>query len=360
MSHPVPHDPNRRPVVVITGSSGLIGAKLVERFVASHEVVGLDVTPPTEAPREGFQFVSVDLTQDEDVERVAHEVVRRVGADVASLIHLAAYYDFSGEPSDMYQKLTVEGTRRLLRSFRSAADLQQFVFSSTLLVMKPVEDEGERLTEDSPTLAKWDYPQSKLDAEAVIHEERGNVPSVSLRMAGVYDDTGNSLPIAQHIHRIWEKKLESVLFPGDVTHGQPYVHLEDLVEAFARVVARRRDLGEEEVFLIAEPSVLSYEELQDRLGRLIHGEEWPTLRIPGAVAKMGAWIKERLPGNEEFIKPWMIELADDHYPVDIAKAQTRLGWEPRHSLGETLPKIVDSLRQSPEEWFERHGIDTKV
>jgi len=30
--------------------------------------------------------------------------------------------------------------------------------------------------------------------------------------------------------------------------------------------------------LIAELDVLSYAELQDRLGELIHGQEWPTIR----------------------------------------------------------------------------------
>jgi hypothetical protein len=43
------------------------------------------------------------------------------------------------------------------------------------------------------------------------------------------------------------------------------------------------------VFLLAEPDVMSYEELQDQLGRLIHGREWPTIRIPKPVDKAGAW-----------------------------------------------------------------------
>ncbi len=37
------------------------------------------------------------------------------GNRIAAVVHLAAYYDFAGKPSPLYQKITVEGTERLLR-----------------------------------------------------------------------------------------------------------------------------------------------------------------------------------------------------------------------------------------------------
>ncbi len=43
-------------------------------------------------------------------------VAETFGGRVASVIHLAAYFDFSGEASSKYQEVTVEGTRRLLRA----------------------------------------------------------------------------------------------------------------------------------------------------------------------------------------------------------------------------------------------------
>ncbi len=49
-----------------------------------------------------------------------------------------------------------------------------------------------------------------------------------------------------------------------------------------------------EVFLVAEPDVMSYEELQDRIGKLLHGSEWPTIRIPKSTAKgrdAGKWMR---------------------------------------------------------------------
>jgi UDP-glucose 4-epimerase len=64
-------------------------------------------------------------------------VRRDFGDQIASVIHLAAYYDFAGEPSPLYDEVTVRGTERLLRLLRDF-QVGQFVFSSTMLVHSAV------------------------------------------------------------------------------------------------------------------------------------------------------------------------------------------------------------------------------
>jgi hypothetical protein len=45
------------------------------------------------------------------VSKRASARTRRLGGQrIASVIHLAAYYDFSGEPSRPYEQITVRGT----------------------------------------------------------------------------------------------------------------------------------------------------------------------------------------------------------------------------------------------------------
>ncbi|HJS07876.1 MAG TPA: NAD(P)-dependent oxidoreductase, partial [Pirellulales bacterium] len=212
--------------------------------------------------------------------------------------------------------------------------------------------------EDSPVEATWDYPESKIKAEEVIRQEHREIPVVVLRIAGVYDEDCHSIPIAQQISRIYEKTLESYFFPGDASHGQAFVHLDDLVDCFRKCIERRRQLGAHELMLIAEPDVMSYAELQDRLGELLHGKEWPTIRIPKVAAKAGAWVQEKMAGEgeETFIKPWMIDLADAHYPVQIERARQRLGWDPKRRLRDTLDEMVRRLKRDPKGWYERNGL----
>lgn len=343
---------DERPFVAVTGSAGFIGSRLVDALLPDYRVVGLDVRRPAQLPP-GSDFVPCDLSDRVAAEVALAELERKTGGRLASVVHLAAWYDFTGADSPLYRDLTVGGTERLLRGLKRF-HVEQFVFSSSLLVLKPSET-GEPLTEDSPVEGTWPYPRSKLEAEALIEEERGDIPVVVLRIAGVYTDDCQSIPIAQHIARIHRKDLESYLFPGDKTHAQAFVHLDDAVACIRRVVDRRASLGRDERFLVAEPDPMSRGELQEAIGELLHGKEWPTLRIPKVVAKAGAWVEGKV--GETFIKPWMVDLADADYPVDIAHARNRLGWEPRRHLRTTLPEMIARLKRDPEAWYRRHKLE---
>ncbi|MBI3117635.1 MAG: NAD(P)-dependent oxidoreductase [Candidatus Hydrogenedentes bacterium] len=348
--------PTPKPNVLITGSTGLIGTRLQQALKDYYRLIGLDVTPPKK-PVPGVDFISCDLTDDANVKHALHEVKTLTEGRLASVAHLAAYYDFAGDPSPLYEQLTVQGTRRLVRGLQDIEmEVEQLVFSSSLLVMQPAEEEQGPITEVSPTSAAWAYPESKLRAEEALRDERDGIPVVILRIAGVYDEEGHSLPLGQQIKRIHEKSIESFLFPGDKSHGQPFVHLDDLVDCFHKVITRRQALQPFELFLVAEPDIMSYEELQEELGRLIHGHEWPAIRIPKSVAKAGAAARKKLSKEEQFIKPWMIDLADAHYPVDIQRAHERLGWNPHHRLRGTLGAIVENLTRDPERWYKQNGL----
>jgi nucleoside-diphosphate-sugar epimerase len=149
-----------RPVVVVTGSAGYVGTALLHALASSCRVVGLDRAAPQGQPPEGTGFIECDLTSDESVHSALETLRERHGDWMASCVHLAAHYDFSGEPSPLYRTLTIDGTRRLLNGLQGFT-VEQFVFSSTHIVMKPA-DEGEVITEQSPIEPAWDYPRSKL------------------------------------------------------------------------------------------------------------------------------------------------------------------------------------------------------
>jgi nucleoside-diphosphate-sugar epimerase len=344
--------------LIVTGSSGLIGSSFVDRVGESYREIGLDRAGPPHPPPGTEHVIACDISSADSV-RAALDEVRRLGhTRIASVIHLAAYYDFSGEPSPLYEKVTVRGTERLLLGLRDF-EVEQFIFSSTMLVHAPCEP-GQRIHEAWPLEPKWDYPKSKVETEQLILRERGDVPVVLLRIAGVYDDQCHSIPIAHQIQRIHERHFVARVFPGDVARGQAFVHLEDLLEALVLAVERRKELPQVTTLLIGEPETPSYDELQRAISYQLHGEEWKTHRIPKSLAKFGAWLQDALPGPGPFIKPWMIDLADDHYALDISRARTVLGWAPRHSLRETLPKMIHALEAEPLGWYKENGLKAKT
>ncbi|HZS18713.1 MAG TPA: NAD(P)-dependent oxidoreductase [Candidatus Udaeobacter sp.] len=338
----------QKPVVLVTGSSGLIGYSLCQLLAKDYQMIGFDRDgypyPPPEA-----ECVCVDLSSDRSVKYAFERVRYAYGEHITSVIHLAAYYSFSGEASPLYEKITVRGTERMLLELQNF-QVEQFVFSSTELVHAPTVP-GKPINEDSPLDPKWDYPKSKVETEKLIHKKHGNIPVVILRIAGIYNDQCESIPLAHQIQRIYERQITSKLYPGDITHGQAFVHLDDVLAALRLTIERRHELPRDVTMIVGEPETLSYDELQRAFGRLIHGEEWETREIPKTAAKAGAWLEDHFPFHDAFIKPWMIDRADDHYELDITRARTLLGWAPKRSLRETLPKMVAALKADPEKFY---------
>lgn len=343
-------------IVLITGSNGRIGTAVMQRLRERFDnVVGFDLKAPAPPPPYCVR-IPVDIASDESVREGLRMLREHHGAKIAAVVHLAAYYDFLGKLSPKYDEITVEGTRRLLHGLRDGFQVGQFIFSSTMLVHRPGEP-GQFITEDWPIGPTWAYPESKVRTEALIGAERGDISTMILRFAGVYDDVCHSPPLAHQIQRIYERQLAGHLYSGETSHGQSFIHLDDVVDAIDRAVDRRAQLPPEAAILIGEPETLSYDELQHTFQRLIHGESWETHNVPGLIAKAGAWIEDHMPGEDPFIKPWMIDRANDHYALDITRARTLLDWAPRRSLRETLPKMVAALKADPLGWYREHGLE---
>lgn len=337
---------------LITGSSGFLGHALAHHFGSkNNSIVGFDMEGPPYPPP-NTEVLFCDLSSDESVQKTFHLVRSKNGNKIRAVFHLAAYYSFSGKDSPLYESLTVKGTERMLRELASF-DVGQFIFSSSMLLHKPNKP-GERINENSPVEATWQYPKSKVEAEAVMHRMHGRIPVVNLRIAGVYDNVCHSIPLAHQIQRIYEQSLEGHFYSGDLGVRQSFIHMADLVEAFERVVLLKDQLPEESTFIIGEPSAMSYDEIQKDIAALLLGEEdWLTISVPKPLAKLGASVLNMNPfGEKPFIKPWMIDRADDYFEVDISKAQSELGWYPRHTLKETLPKMIEGLILDPVHWYK--------
>jgi nucleoside-diphosphate-sugar epimerase/uncharacterized membrane protein len=344
-------------VVVVTGSSGFIGRALVQRLAQRHVVVGLD-RPGAPGLPAGAESVEVDLRSDDSVRAAMQQVRACHGGRLASVIHLAAYFDLEGEPHPDYERITVRGTERLLRELQTF-EVEQLVFASTMLVHAP-KPPGQRIDEDSPLDPKLPYRASKMRTENLIREQRGKIPVVFVRPAGVYDDLGHAAFLAHQIARIHERKRNSRVYPASLDTGQPWLHLDDLVDALSAIVERRRELPHELPLLLAEERTPTFRELQHEIGCLVHGEEWTTLEIPAAVARVGAKLQDELLDQDPFVRPWMVDIASDHYEVDISRAKRLLGWQPKHALLATLPKIVAALKVDPPAWYRSNKLNPSV
>jgi len=341
-------------VVLITGSSGFIGGAIISALAHRFDIVGLDQYLPKRQAAQ-FDAIRVDLSSDRSIRQALQRARAEHGEEIVSVIHLAAYYDLSGDPNPNYKKITVEGTERLLRAL-AGFKVEQFVLASTMLVHAPGAP-GQKLNESAPLQPKTPYPQSKLESERVTHARHGDIPTVILRFAGVYDEMCRAAFLAEQIASIYEKRFISRLFPGDIDRGQPYLHLDDLVDCIVRTIDRRKRLPRETTLLIGECETPTYRQLQEKIGELIHGEALKTMQIPKPLAMVGQWVEEDLLALDPFVQPWMIRQAGDHYELDVSAAERLLDWRPRHSLMHTLPEMIAALKADPKGWYQANKLN---
>ena len=342
---------NKKEVVLVSGSSGLIGAALIHKIAAEFRIVGLDRTgypfPPAEA-----ECVSIDITNEGSMEFAFERIRYEYGNKIVSVVHLAAYYDFSGKPSYLYDKISVKGTKLVIKMLHEF-ELEQFIFSSSMLIYEP-SSPGVKINEEWPQKPKWDYPKSKVATEKFLREKRGTIPFLILRISGVYNQKCNSIQITNQIQSIYEKQITARLYPAHTSHGSTYVHLNDLVDAIAKTIEKRKDLSPETILNIGDDETLSYQELQDIISTTVNGKKIEIIHISKWFAKAGAFIENLF--GKAFIKPWMIDLADDHFELDSSKAKKILGWQPQHSLRNTLPEMIKNLKENPEIFYKENKL----
>jgi nucleoside-diphosphate-sugar epimerase len=349
-----------KPIVLITGAAGDIGSTLAGVLARDHLVVGMD-RPGKKAD---IPLLEVDLSSPDSVAQALEAFRRRFGGRIASVIHLAAYFDFTGEDHPLYQKVNIDGTRALLQALQKF-EVEQFIYAGTMLVHAPCRP-GERIDESQPVAPRWAYPKSKAAAEEVIRAERGRIPAVLLHLAGVYDERRCVPTLANQIARIYERDFTSYLYAGNLDAGQSLLHKTDMADAFRRTVLRRHALPDDVAILVGEPDAMGYDALQDAIGRLLHGErEWTTVQLPKPAAKLGAVLQDKLErvipdaldqGEKPFVRPFMVALADDHYALDISRARELLGWEPRYFIGEELARLTAALKEDPLGWYDANGL----
>ena len=349
-----------RPLVLITGAGGNLGRSLARALDRDYRIVGIDLVESDDA----FPILAADLSDEASLTRALQRIGAEHGRAFASVIHLAAYFDFTGEEDPRYESINVEGTRNLLRALQPF-EVEQFLYSSTMLVHAPGRP-GEAIDETQPIDPRWAYPKSKARAEAAIAAEHGHIPYVILRLAGVYDERSSVPTLAQQIARIYERDFESHLYSGSVLAGQSMLHREDMLDAIKRAVDRRASLASGTAILIGEPHAMGYDAIQDEVGRVLHGvNDWATLRLPKTVAALGARAQSALEavvpdaidrGEKPFIKPFMVRMADDHYALDISRAQNLLDWRPHHRLKDELPNMAAALKADPARWYRDNKI----
>lgn len=304
--------------ILVTGATGFVGSRLCRALLDDgHAVVAvLRRSSPCHVLPNGVEFYIV--------EDIGPDTAWNAGLlrSVDVVVHLAAHVHVEA-PSrraahDEFQRVNVEGTRRLLEA--AAGRVGRFVFTSSVHAMCSQSDAV--LTEESPCRPDTPYGKSKLAAEELVRAAGAGSPTetVVLRLPPVYGP-GQFGNLSRLFHYVQSGK---VLPFGLVNSRRSFIYVENLVDALLACITRPQ--AAHETFLVADGGAVSLKDLVRLIGEAIGRRGW-LLPVPAGLMRLGGVLT----GHSRHVKKLLASLA-----VDSSHIERRLGWRPPYSLEEGL------------------------
>lgn len=342
------------PRLVVTGASGFVGRHLLDALRHDYHIFGLARRSQSEsgAPvHPNITWWQVDIGDRLPLEQAFARIRDGGGADV--LIHLAAHYDFTGENHTEYERTNVTGLRNVLDLSRGLG-LRRFVFSSSLAACE-LPPPGAVLDETSPPDGHHVYARSKRIGEEMVREYEKYFPSTIVRFAALFSDWCEYAPLYMFLETWLSWAWNRNVIAGRGTAAIPYLHVEDLVMFFERLLDCERELAPGEILLASPDGSVSHLELHEEATLLHFGRRKKPILLPKALCVPGLHGRDllgRLLGQRPFERPWMADYIDKAMNVDARRTRARLDWAPRPRLEilRRLPFLVEHRKTEPLEW----------
>jgi UDP-glucose 4-epimerase len=313
---------------LVTGGSGYIGSRLVERLAEREDterILICDVRPPR-VFRPRVEYRELDVR---DAERV-REVVVAERPD--ALVHLAFILNPMHDEAAMYE-IDVGGTHNVLEA-ASEAGVGQVLVTSSSTAYGAFPDNPVPLTEEQPVrgMPAFEYARDKAESDRLCQLWALRHPDRVMTIVRPCIVFGPS--VDNYLVRLWTKQPFQADF-GLPDPGIQFVHEDDVVEAIAVLLSGRHPGA----FNVAGDGVMPTTECAEIIGLKRRRLPLGTMRrFAGLMWKLRA--SETPPGSLDFaLHPWL---------VSNEKLKRETGWQPRYSSRETFEITMRAHGRLPE------------
>jgi nucleoside-diphosphate-sugar epimerase len=338
--------------VLVTGGTGFLGRRLVERLLSEgRRVTILGRTPAPDLEQRGVRFIRASLDD--------APAIYAACAGIETIFHVAAKVGVWGRYED-FHRINVLGTLALLEGAR-AHGVARFVYTSTPSVVYDGRDhagadESLPLTTNCPS----PYPLTKAIAEReVLTANSDTLRTIALRPHLIWG-VGDPHLVPRVLARARAGRLRIV---GSGRNRVDMVHVENAVDAHLlaeralvpgyvanRKIAIQPNVSGQPFFITNDEPVALWEWINALL--LALGESPIERRISlGAASVIGgaceiAWRLFNKAGEPPMTRFIAAELAKDHW-FNIAGARHALGYVPRISMAQGTAELIEALRKQP-------------
>jgi nucleoside-diphosphate-sugar epimerase len=351
---------NEKPVVVVTGIAGNLGARLLP-MLQDFSVIGVDLVPPQSDL--SLQFEKLDLGEESST-RTFYELLRDTRP--VSVIHLAFVIDpvrTGVLDTEHMWHINVTGTARVMEAVTEAnrtsdSPIRRFIFPSSVSVY------GSNLaapaTEDSVLAAHTlPYALHKKEADLVVQQRapalRGcsvyilrphifGGASVENYLLGAFRGTPNGKGARAEKMRSKGKRLPCMLPTGQqyLEKKIQFVHVDDMARLIAHILQRDPEAQRVTILNVAgRGKPLTF-------GECVEIAQAKLVRVPGKWA-MGVVLQFLWKRGISAIPPEALPYMTGEYIMNTERLQKFLGGEYETVIRYTIADaFADSFRQSDE------------
>ncbi len=318
-------------VVFVTGGSGFIGGRLIERLRAEgHSVRAL---ARSEQAAQRVRELGAEPASGE----IGDLAALRNAADGAELAFHAAAHLGDWGPREQFERVNVSGTANVLTACAQAG-VRRLVHVSTeaaLLAGEPLVnvDETAPLRPDSPAL----YSSTKARAERLVRDaNRGAFETVVVRPRFVWG-RGDTTLLPTMLSLVADGRF---VWVGGGQHRTSTTHVDNVIEGL--MLGASRGAAGNVYFVTDGEPVVFREFVTDLLAT--QGVEAPTRSLPApvvhgaAVACEAVWRALPLRGNPPLTR-FAYWIGAQDCTINITKARQELGYQPVRTIAEGLEEL---------------------
>jgi UDP-glucose 4-epimerase len=322
--------------VAVTGPTGEIGISAVEALERTPDIARIlgMARRPFDPAEHGW--TKTEYRQGDILDRAA---VDDFVADADVVIHLAFIIMGSREES---ARINVTGTRNVFEATVAARRPRRLVYTSSVAAYGYHSDNPVPITEDVAPRGSPEhyYSEQKALCEAVLQDVTAgsSLEVYVLRPCIVAGPKAPALAEAMPWNQLPGpvKRVAQalpLLIPPFPDPGTPLqlVHHDDVAAAIALATTTSASPG---AYNIAADGVLSMSDVAHALGV-------GSIRVPRIAASAASELIARLPFVPSALE-WL-HVGRTSVVMDVSKAKSQLGWQPKYSAPQTLAALADSI-----------------
>jgi nucleoside-diphosphate-sugar epimerase len=350
----------QKKVIIVTGSSGFLGSAICVDLSRDFDIIAMDCREPSAALRRrapDVRWQMMDISDPAGV-KAFFDGLAAGRRPVEFVLHMAAFYHFGQHWLPEYERVNVQGLRNILEG-ACRVGTQRFLFAGSIASLPPPVPGGSLSEESSPGTATA-YTRSKTIGESMLAQYSERMPTLALRIAGVFSDWCE-LPPLYSLMRLWSKPhAMGRMIPGRGASGFPYIHRRDLVGCIRQIIRRHASLAPSEILFASPPGCTTHNELFGVIRRACgaHFDAAPIYIAP-TLARCFLILKNQVKailGRKRYERRWMMDYVDTPLVVDTAYTRQKLQWTPKPELSilNHIPVLMRRFHESRAAWELRN------